>query len=208
MILVHKLKLTSRIILYKRSVFPAITVLIAMSEKEWKPFSSFHHFQTHLYTNPPLSTFGSTLARLPVPNRSASQLGCRPDIWWSPVPTMVASSSIFFMPGGFQKRPRVADDAPPLSPPPHPPCVSLPFFQRNGANVQPCGQLTGRLGPYANLMTAETIVSSARCRKCVVRRCTYSNPDLCWIIDDQQGQGLLLVLPCGTLQGSALHVHS
>lgn len=124
------------------------------------------------------------------------------------VPTMVASSSIFFMPGGFQKRPRVADDAPPLSPPPHPPCVSLPFFQRNGANVQPCGQLTGRLGPYANLMTAETIVSSARCRKCVVRRCTYSNPDLCWIIDDQQGQGLLLVLPCGTLQGSALHVHS
>lgn len=93
-------------------------------------------------------------------------------------------------------------------PTPHPPCVSLPFFQRNGANVQPCGQLTGRLGPYANLMTAETIVSSARCRKCVVRRCTYSNPDLCWIIDDQQGQGLLLVLPCGTLQGSALHVHS
>lgn len=95
-----------------------------------------------------------------------------------------------------------------FSSPPNPPRVSLPFFQRNGANVQPCGQLTGRPGPYANLMTAETIVSSARCRKCVVRRCTYSNPDLCWIIDDQQGQGLLLVLPCGALQGSALHVHS
>lgn len=63
--------------------------------------------------------------------------------------------------------------------PPNPPRVSLPFFQRNGANVQPCGQLTGRPGPYANLMTAETIVSSARCKKCVVRRCTYSNPDLC-----------------------------
>ena len=153
--------------------------------------------------------FGSKLAWLPVPNRSVSQLGCRPDAWWSPIPTMVASSSIFLMPGGSQNRPRVVDDAPPLSPPPpNRPRVSLPFFQRNGANVQPCGQLTGRLGPYANLMTAETIVSSARCRKCVVRRCTYSNPDLCWIIDDQQGQGLLLVLPCGALQGSALHVHS
>lgn len=63
-------------------------------------------------------TFGSKLAWLPVPNRSVSQLGCRPDVWWSPIPTMVASSSIFLMPGGSQKRPRAVDVAPPLSPPP------------------------------------------------------------------------------------------
>lgn len=37
------------------------------------------------------------------------------------------------------------------------------FFWRNGANVQPCGQLTGRPGPYANFMMAETNVCSARC---------------------------------------------
>ncbi len=47
---------------------------------------------------------------------------------------------------------------------PYSPPISLPFFQRNGANVQPCGQLTGRLGPYANFMMAEPVVSSARCR--------------------------------------------
>lgn len=32
-------------------------------------------------------------------------------------------------------------------------------------------------------------------RRCFV--CTRSHPDLWWIIDDQQGQALLLVLPCG-----------
>lgn len=39
-----------------------------------------------------------------------------------------------------------------------------PFFQHNGANVQPPRQPAERLGPYANFMIAETVVSSARCR--------------------------------------------
>lgn len=46
--------------------------------------------------------------------------------------------------------------------------VNFPFFHRNGANVQPCGQLTGRLGPYANFMMAEPIVSSAHWRNDVL----------------------------------------
>lgn len=79
------------------------------------------------------------------------------------IPTVVASSYIFSMPGGSQKRPGMVDDSPPLSPFISLP-VSPPFFQRNGANVQPCGQLTGRLGPYANFMMAETVVCSGRCK--------------------------------------------
>lgn len=81
--------------------------------------------------------------------------------WWPPFTHM--SSAIFSMPGASQKRPRMVDDSPPLSPHPRP-VSRLFFFQRNGANVQPCGQLTGRHGPYANLMMGETVVSSARCR--------------------------------------------
>lgn len=60
--------------------------------------------------------------------------------------------------------------------------VSLFFFLHNGANAQPCGQLTGRLGPYANFMMAETIVCSANCRNDVVF-----------------GAALILTLICGEL---------
>lgn len=42
------------------------------------------------------------------------------------------------------------------------------FFHHNGANVHPCGQLAGRVGPYANFMMAETIVCFAHCRTNVV----------------------------------------
>lgn len=104
--------------------------------------------------------------------------------------------------------PRTVDDSPPLPRARR----SLPiifylclFFQRNGANVVPCGQLTGRFGPYANFMKAEM---SSLMLTDVVRCCTYSNPDFCSIIDDQRGQGLLLVLPCGAFECPALHLHS
>lgn len=47
----------------------------------------------------------------------------------------------------------MVDDSPPLSPSG---LLLPPSFQRNGANVQLCGQLTGRFGPDANFMMAET----------------------------------------------------
>lgn len=56
--------------------------------------------------------------------------------------------------------PQIVNDSPPLSPLPSAPLLTL-FF--NGANVEPCGRLAAGLGPDANLMTAEPVVSLANC---------------------------------------------
>lgn len=130
-----------------------------------------------------------------------TQLGAQ----WLPIYTMAAPRSLAALPVGSQLRPRMADDSPALS---SPFSTRQSFFQRNGANVQPRRQLTQKPGPYANFMMAETVVFPACCRNDVVWRCTYSNPDFYWIIDNQQGQGLLLVLPCGAVWGLTLHLHS
>lgn len=82
------------------------------------------------------------------------------------------------------------------------------FLLHKEANVQPCGRPTEKLGPYANFMTAEAVVSCKLQNWCDVWQCTYFNPDFWWIIDGQQGQGLLLMLPCGALRGLELHLHS
>lgn len=70
----------------------------------------------------------------------------------------------------------------PLAVSSHQPLFFFFFFLDNGANAQPCGQLTGRLGPYANFMMAETIVCSANGRNDVVF-----------------GAALILTLICGEL---------
>lgn len=73
---------------------------------------------------------------------------------------VMAFSSIFSIPVGSQKRPRIADDSPALSL-----CCLFPsasiFSHHNGANVQPCGQLTARLRALCKLYDGETAVCFA-----------------------------------------------
>lgn len=73
-----------------------------------------------------------------------------------PASTVMPSSSIPSVPGGFQKRPQIAKRRNSTLA-----CLSLPislhFSHHNGANVQPCGQPTARLRALCKLYDGETI---------------------------------------------------
>lgn len=87
-----------------------------------------------------------------------------------PPPTVMAFSSIFSIPVGSQKRPRIADDSPALSLGCLFPSASI-FSHHNGANVQPCGQLTAKLWALCKLYDGETIVCFAHRGNAVAFRC-------------------------------------